>query len=59
MYVLTIITYFISCDVVVELGLSSMELDSRLVEIVLCCKELTVAEWKLHFGPLSRIFALV
>ena len=33
MYVLTIITCFKSCDVV-ELGLSFMELDSRLVEIV-------------------------
>ena len=44
MYVVTIITCFMACDVVVELGLSSMELDSRLVEIVLCCKEHTVVE---------------
>ena len=33
MYAPTIITCFMWSDVVVELGLSSMELDSRLVEI--------------------------
>ena len=44
---------FMSCDVV-ELGLSSMELDSSLVEICFCLFFVllrAVLEYSLHFGP--------